>query len=145
MENGRHQHLNILFLNCPSTHCVWEFLLPPEEYSPTGKGSRAQLTKVITTYLSHEEKYLTHFFNVYLFLRERERERKRERERERQNVSRGRAEREGATEFKAGSRLWVVSTEPDVGLKLTNCDIMTWAEAGQLTDWATQPPEEKYF
>ena len=53
--------------------------------------------------------------NVYLFLRERERE----------YTSWGGTEREGDTESKAGSRLWAVSTKPDVGLKLTNCEIMT--------------------
>ena len=46
-------------------------------------------------------------------------------ERERQNTSRGRAEREGDTESKPGSRLWVVSTEPDAGLETTNYEIMT--------------------
>ena len=51
-------------------------------------------------------------FNVYLFLRETER-------------SRGEAEREGDTESEAGSRLRAVSTEPDVGLELTSCEIMT--------------------
>ena len=35
------------------------------------------------------------------------------------------AEREGDTESEAGSRLWAVSTEPDVGLEPTNCEIMT--------------------
>ena len=35
------------------------------------------------------------------------------------------AEREGDKETKTGSRLPDVSTEPDVGLKLTNCVIMT--------------------
>ena len=35
------------------------------------------------------------------------------------------------------------STEPDAGLKPTNCDIMTWAEVGHLTNWATQAPLEK--
>ena len=47
------------------------------------------------------------------FLRERERER------------RGGAERDRDTETKAGSRLRAVSTEPDVGLKPTNHEIMT--------------------
>ena len=37
----------------------------------------------------------------------------------------GGAEREGDTESKAGSRLGAVSTEPDTGLKLMNCEIMT--------------------
>ena len=47
------------------------------------------------------------------------------------------AEREGDAEFEAGSRLWAVSTESNVGLELTNHEIMTWAEVGHLTDWAT--------
>ena len=34
-------------------------------------------------------------------------------------------EREADTESKAGSRLRAVSTEPDAGLELTNCEIMT--------------------
>ena len=55
------------------------------------------------------------FFNVYLFLRERQR----------QSASRGGAEREGDTKSKAGSRLRAVSPEPDAGLELVNCEIMT--------------------
>ena len=47
-------------------------------------------------------------------------------------------EREGDTEYEAGSMLWSVSTEPNTGLQLKNCDIMTWAKVGRLTDWATQ-------
>ena len=46
-------------------------------------------------------------------------------ERERYSTSRGRAEREGDTESKAGSRLRAASTEPDAGLKLTDREIMT--------------------
>ena len=62
--------------------------------------------------------FLKFFFNVYyLFLRETETET------ERQSVSRGGTEREGDTEFKAGSRLWAVSTEPDAGLEPTDCEI----------------------
>ena len=52
----------------------------------------------------------------------------------------GRSEREGGTESEAGSRLRAVSTEPDTGLELVNHKIMTWAEVGHLTDWATQAP-----
>ena len=55
------------------------------------------------------------FFNVYLSLRDRER----------QSMSRGGAERGGDTESEAGSGLRAVSTEPDVGLELTNREIMT--------------------
>ena len=49
-------------------------------------------------------------------------------------------ERETHTESEDGSRLWAVSTEPNVGLGLRNCEIMTWAEVWHLTDWATQAP-----
>ena len=44
---------------------------------------------------------------------------------ERRSVSGGGTEREGDTESEAGSRLPAVSTEPDVGLELTHCEIMT--------------------
>ena len=37
----------------------------------------------------------------------------------------GGAEREGDTESEAGSKLQAVSTEPDVGLELTNREIVT--------------------
>ena len=40
-------------------------------------------------------------------------------------MSGGEAEREGDTESQAGSRLPAVSTEPDAGFELTNCEIMT--------------------
>ena len=56
----------------------------------------------------------------------------------------GGSEREGDTESETGSRLWVVSTEPDAGLELTDREIMTWAKVGRSTDWATQAPL-KYF
>ena len=44
---------------------------------------------------------------------------------ERQSESRGWAESKGDTESKAGSRFWAVSTEPNMGLEPTNCEIMT--------------------
>ena len=47
---------------------------------------------------------------------------------ERESTHGGGAERARDTEFKAGSRLWAVSTEPDAGLELTDREIMTWAE-----------------
>ena len=59
--------------------------------------------------------YSKNVFNLYLFLRERETECKQERDRE----------REGDTESETGSRLRVVSTEPDGGLELTDREIMT--------------------
>ena len=43
----------------------------------------------------------------------------------RESASRGGAEREGDTVPEAGSSLRAVSTEPDAGLELTSCEIMT--------------------
>ena len=37
----------------------------------------------------------------------------------------GVGQREGDTGLEAGSRLSAVGTEPDVGLELTNCEIMS--------------------
>ena len=76
------------------------------------------------------------FFNSFLMFIFWERER----ERDRVWAGEGQREREGDTEPEAGSRLWAVITEPDVGLKLTNHEIVTWAEVGRLTHWATQVP-----
>ena len=60
-------------------------------------------------------------------------------------MNRGEAEREGDTESETGSRLWAISPEPDAGLELTDRGIMTWAEVGGLTDWATQAPQRLRF
>ena len=49
-------------------------------------------------------------------------------------MSRGGAEREGDTASKAGSRLRAVSTWPYAGLELTNCEVMTRAKVGRLTN-----------
>ena len=60
---------------------------------------------------------------------------------ERQSASGGGAQREGDTEYEAGSRLLAIITEPDAGLKLMNLNqIMTWTKVGCLADWATQVP-----
>ena len=40
-------------------------------------------------------------------------------------MSGGGAEREGDTESETGSRLPAVSTEPNAGFELTDCEIMT--------------------
>ena len=55
-------------------------------------------------------------------------------ERVRESTSRGGAEKEGDTESEAGSRLRAVSTEPNVGLELMNCEITTWAKVSHLND-----------
>ena len=62
------------------------------------------------------------------------------RQRERQSMNRGGSEREEDTESETGSRLWAISPEPDAGLELTDREIVTWAEVGRSTDWATQAP-----
>ena len=49
-------------------------------------------------------------------------------------MSKGGAEREGDAESEAGPRLWAVGTEPNTGLELMSCEIMTWAEVGCLAD-----------
>ena len=98
------------------------------------------LKKWLISIQKREYIFFSRFFkNIYLFLWKRESERA--------SMSGGRAEREGDTESEAGCRLWAVSTEPmwgsnsrTVGLELTNCEIMTWAEVGHLMDWATQMP-----
>ena len=69
---------------------------------------------------------------MFLFIFETETEHKQ---------GRGR-ERERETEPEVGSKLWALSTEPDSGVKLTDCEIMTWAEVRGLTDWATQAPQQ---
>ena len=52
----------------------------------------------------------------------------------------GEGQRENETESEAGSRLWALSIQPDVGLEPTNYEIMTWAKVRHLTEWATQAP-----
>ena len=56
-------------------------------------------------------------------------------------MNKEKAERETHTESRAGSRLWAISPETDMGLELTDHEIVTWAEVGRLTDWATQAPQ----
>ena len=46
----------------------------------------------------------------------------------------GGAESEGDTDSEAASRLWAVSTEPDVGLEPMKRETMTGAKVGCLTN-----------
>ena len=55
---------------------------------------------------------------IFLFLGQRETEHER-----------GGADREGDTESETGSRLCAVSPEPDAGLELTDCEIVTWLKS----------------
>ena len=61
-------------------------------------------------------------------------------------MNQGGAEREGDTEFEAGSRLWAASTEPNAELKLTNHEIMIWAEIKSWTlNWLGRPGALCFF
>ena len=66
-------------------------------------------------------------------------------ERDRASEQAGEGQREKDTESEAGSRLQAISTKPDAGLEPTKCQIMTWAEVGRLTNWATQVPQEGHI
>ena len=71
---------------------------------------------------------------IYFWERKRERERATEHE---QGGGWGGAERDRYTESELGARLWAVSTEPVMGLELTDYEIMTWAKVWHLT---AEPP-----
>ena len=66
------------------------------------------------------------FFFVSLFIFERE--------------TAGEGQRRRAQRIWSG--LCADSREPDAGLELTNCEMVTWAEVGGLTDWAFQVPQQ---
>ena len=69
------------------------------------------------------------FFFTFIYLWKTETERKWEMGRER-----------GRQRIRSRLQALAVSTEPDAGLELTNCEIMTWAEVGHPANWATQAP-----
>ena len=50
-------------------------------------------------------------------------------DRERQSMNGGGAERAGDTESETRSRLRAINPEPDVGLKLTDREIVTWLKS----------------
>ena len=73
-------------------------------------------------------------------------------ERARQSTSGGGVERHRTPngvgewgETQNPKQLQALAVSMDVGLKLRNCEIMTQAEIGHLTDWATQTPPQKCF
>ena len=88
----------------------------------TAKWSLWKKRQIFVGFLSFFFK-IKNFFNVYLFILI---------ERERERMSRGGAERQGEKEFQAGSTL-PASTEPEVGLELTDHEIMTWAKIKSRT------------
>ena len=87
----------------------------------TGWATQAPLPAIVSNGYFFKKNFFLHLF-IYVW----------ETERDRAQVGEGQREKE--TESKAGSRLQAVSTEPDVGLELTNREIMTWAKVGCLMD-----------
>ena len=75
------------------------------------------------------------FFLIFIYFWDRERDR----------AWVGEGQRERDTESEAGSRLWAISPEPEAGLEPTDREIVTWAEVGRSTDWATQAPHSHTF
>ena len=64
-------------------------------------------------------------------------------ETERDRTWAGEGQRDGETQILKRAPGSELSTQSlDVGLELTECEIMTWAEVGRLTDWATQAPQD---
>ena len=131
-----------IFLPCPSpllrvtslkVNCLYSgpplILLLEKKWSKRGEFFSPNLDLLC---LAAEDIFfvLCSFFKKLMFLRKRER----------QSASGERTKREADTESEAGSKLWAASTEPDVGLELTDSKIMTWIEVRGLTEWATQVP-----
>ena len=83
--------------------------------------------------LQETQDYLHSFLKMFIYFWERERE----------STSRGRAGREREREWKyeseAGSSLWAVSTDSEVGLETMNREIMTWAEVISLSFLSQTP------
>ena len=124
--------------NPPSVHC-W-IPTPLGHTKERTATTNIRLISKTNVWVEDEERYLSHKyyhsvlfkknFLVFIYFWERQRH----------NVSGVGAEREGGTKPEAGSRLRAFSMEPDAGLEPTNREIMTWAEVGRSTDWATQVP-----
>ena len=121
----------LYFFISSSSYLIMPSGKPPKLSSNSFMNVTFESLVVMCPYYHHScgiDSQLVIFLSLFLFLRYRDRARA-ERERERE------------TDLKAGSRLRSVSTEPDAGFELTNCEIMTWAEVGGLTDWATRVPQ----
>ena len=66
-------------------------------------------------------------------------------DREKQSMNGGGAEREGDTASKTGSRLRAISPEPDVGLELTDGEIVTWLKSDAQPTAPTRGPYSYIF
>ena len=58
---------------------------------------------------------------------------------------RGGAEREGDTESETVSRLRAISPEPDAGLELTDCEIVTWLKSDAQPTVPPRRPERLFI
>ena len=97
----------------------------------------------------------TIFKNCFIYFWERDsvqagrgREREREKENPKQALHCQRRAWGGAAthepwdhDLSWNQELDIQQTEPDMGLKLMNCEIMTWAKVGCSTNWTTQVPQ----
>ena len=92
----------------------------------------------ILNYLLSANQLSLFFFFFLIFIFERARERERERERTPRKGGGGMCRERGGQRI--WSRLCTDSSKPGVGLKLTNLEIVTWAEVGRIAPWATQAP-----
>ena len=72
-------------------------------------------------------------------------ERERERKRERECTGKWQREREREWERENFKQNFCTSAEPDVGLDLTKCEIMTWAEIKSQTLNQLRHPSESIF
>ena len=106
----------------------WQFLLEALPNHPRQVSEPQQLSEYHLSWL-----LVLYYKIVLMFIVETERE---------TGANRGGSEREGDTEAEAGSRVWAVSTEPNMGLELPTREIMTWAEIGRLL---TEPPRCPLF
>ena len=106
----------------------WEAIPNDAVIDATGK-SRNKYESLLIKNPNLKNLFFKIFLHVYLFLRERRTVRVAEgqREKETQNPKQ-------APGFKLSAQ------SPTRGLELTKREIMTWAEVGRLTNWATQVP-----
>ena len=108
-------------------YCIWDLTFPL-----CGALLEISTSSSVLTELSGF--FLFFFLNIYLFLRQRETERERGRGRERRR-------------HRIRSRLQALSHQPRAwrGARTQEREIVTWAEVGRSTDWATQAPQNSVF
>ena len=115
-HNGGEANLNHVFKSC------LQYLFCEPFFQTSFYSLLLQVCHLLSFYL-----FIFNFFNVYVYLRENERD----------SAWAGEGQREMETESEAGSRLWVVSTEPTWG---SNSPAMgSWPQLKSDTP-PTEPP-----